>query len=157
MLLSQAVPAMQQLKQKRRMQGIAQTLMTDLQQARSEAVRRGDSAIQFRFSRHAAGSCYVGHIGKSGECLCNEQGQAVCQDPATLLKAQWVPASHAATIRANVKNLSFQARQGAVTSAGSIEITGQDGRGIRHVVSAIGRVRSCSPDGGFGQMPCCLA
>jgi type IV fimbrial biogenesis protein FimT len=121
-------------------QGIAQTLMMDLQQARIEAVRRG-STIEFRFSRHTAGSCYVVHTGKSGECLCNEQGQAVCQDPATLLKSEWAQASKTATIRANVDNLSFQPRQGAVTSAGGIEITSQDGRGIRHIVSAIGRVR----------------
>ncbi|MGS0758713.1 pilus assembly FimT family protein, partial [Roseateles sp. GG27B] len=39
-LVSQAVPAMEQLKQGQRLDLIAQTVMTDLQQARSEAVQR---------------------------------------------------------------------------------------------------------------------
>lgn len=153
-LFSQAAPAMQEFKQRQRLQGIAQTLMTDLQQARSEAVRRGD-AIQFRFSQHAGGSCYVVHSGKSGDCQCDEQGQAVCVDPALLIKSSWVPAAQATTIRANVGNLSFQARQGTVTPTGSIEIGDADGKAIRHIVSIAGRVRSCALNGGFGQMPRC--
>lgn len=37
-LLSQAVPALQQLQQRQRLQGIAQTLMTDLQQSQRDPV-----------------------------------------------------------------------------------------------------------------------
>ncbi|QPF73849.1 hypothetical protein G8A07_13590 [Roseateles sp. DAIF2] len=153
-LLATALPAMQRLMQGQRLQQIAHTLMTDLQQARSDAVRRSDS-VHFRFSRHALGSCYVIHGGSSGDCRCSDAGQAVCSDPALLLKLQWLPASLEASISANVANLSFQPRQGAVTSTGSIDIVASNGQSIRHVVSIAGRVRSCSPNGSVGGLPRC--
>lgn len=153
-LLAQAVPAMKRFQQRQRLQGIAQTLMTDLQQARSEAVQRAD-VIQLRFSQHPQGSCYVMHRGAAGQCRCSDEGQAVCDAPGLLLKTQWVPSSRSASIRANVGNLSFQAAQGAVSPTGSIDVASADGAAIRHIISIAGRVRSCSPDGGFSQLPRC--
>lgn len=98
------------------------------------------------------------HTGKSGDCSCNDAGQAVCSDPRALLKAQWLPSSRAATIQANVSNFSFQPRQGAVTSTGSVDIASSNGRGtIRQVVSIAGRVRSCALEGSFGTLPRCAS
>lgn len=155
-LLASAAPAMLQLRQRQRLQGIAQTLMTDLQQARSESVQRGDM-VQFRFFRHDSGSCYVIHSGKSGDCLCDRSGRASCQAGAQILRSHWIPTEQAASIRPNVSNLSFQARQGIVTPTASIDVVGDDGLAIRHVVSIAGRVRSCALQGVFGQLPACKA
>jgi type IV fimbrial biogenesis protein FimT len=153
-LLSQAIPALNQLVQRQRLQLIAQALMTDLQQARSEAVQRSD-AIHMRFSQHPTGSCYVMHSGVAGQCVCSDQGQAVCQPTSTLIKQVWVPASQQISLNANFNNMSFQARQGAVTSTGSVEIALDHGPALRHVISIAGRVRTCTPNGGMSQFPRC--
>jgi type IV fimbrial biogenesis protein FimT len=153
-LLSQAVPAMEQLKQGQRLDLIAQTLMTDLQQARSEAVQRADT-VHLRFSRHALGSCYLMHTGESGQCTCDDSGQAFCAATAQLIKREWVAASQRIALRSNVNSMSFQARQGTVTSTGSIDISDSAGPTIRHIVSITGRVRTCSPNGAVTRLPAC--
>lgn len=153
-LLGNAIPALEQLKQRQRLQLVAQTVMTDLQQARSEAVERA-TPVQFRFSQHPQGSCYVLHTGASGLCRCEDDGKPVCTGAGGLLKSQWIPSSQRLTVRANVSNLSFQARQGAVTSTGSVDIQSSNNEAIRQVVSIAGRVRSCSSQGRVGNLPQC--
>lgn len=153
-LVSQAVPAMEQLKQGQRLDLIAQTLMTDLQQARSEAVQRADT-VHLRFSRHARGSCYLMHTGEPGQCNCDDSGLATCAATARLIKREWVASSQRIALRSNVNNMSFQARQGTVSSAGSIDISDSSGLTIRHIVSIAGRARTCSPNGGVTRLPVC--
>lgn len=153
-LVSQVIPAMEQLKQGQRLDLIAQTLMTDLQQARSEAVQRAET-VHLRFSRHAQGSCYLMHIGDSGQCTCGDEGQATCAATAQLIKHEWVAASKRVVLSSNVNNMSFQARQGTVTSTGSIDVSDSAGPTIRHIVSIAGRVRTCSPNGGVQRLPIC--
>ncbi|MET0519284.1 MAG: GspH/FimT family pseudopilin [Burkholderiaceae bacterium] len=153
-LMSQAIPGMQELRQRKALEAHAQTVYVDLQQARSEAVMRGQS-VQMRFSQHSQGSCYLIHTGASGDCRCSDAGEAVCRASAQPLKLEWLPASRQVAVRANVGNLNFQARQGTVSSAGSVDVALADGRAIRHVVSIAGRVRSCSPDGLVKPLPRC--
>jgi Tfp pilus assembly protein FimT len=153
-LLAMAVPSLDQLRQRQRLELVAQTMMANLQQARSEAVSQAD-AVQLRFSRHPAGSCYILHTGASGQCSCASDGHASCTANERVLKLEWIPAAQNIAVRANVANMSFQARQGAVTSTGSIDISSNNGDTIRHVVSIAGRVRSCSPNGGMQRFPRC--
>lgn len=155
-LLAAVLPAMGQLRQRFRLSGVAEMLMTDLQQARSESVLRAD-AIQFRFSRYETGSCYVIHSGKSGDCQCDREGRAACANSSQLLRVQWIPAQQAMSIRTTASNLSFQARQGTVTPTASIDVVADSGPSIRHIISIAGRVRSCAPQGGVGQLPACRA
>ena len=153
-LLATALPTLDQLRQRQRVQLTAQTVMTDLQQARSEAITRSET-VHFRFSQHTAGSCYLIHTGITGACRCDDDGQAVCSGPGRLIKQEWLPASRKLSVRANVSGMSFNARQGTVTSTGSIDIGTSTGPSIRHVVSIAGRVRSCSPQAAFKGMPSC--
>ena len=155
-LLAQALPALDQLQLRHRVQLTAQTVMTDLQQARSEAITRA-GAVHFRFSQHGAGSCYLIHTGSSGACRCVDEGQTVCSAAGQLIKQEWVPSSRKLSVSANVSSMSFNPRQGTVTSTGSIDIGASNGQAIRHVVSIAGRVRSCSPNGSFKTMPKCTA
>jgi Tfp pilus assembly protein FimT len=153
-LMAMALPSLGQLKQRQRLESVAQTVMATLQEARSEAVSRAD-AVQLRFSRHPSGSCYILHTGASGQCQCEDSGQAVCAPNERILKLEWIPLSLNIAVRANVNNMSFQARQGAVTSTGSIDISSSNGETIRHVVSIAGRVRSCSPTAEPHRFPHC--
>jgi Tfp pilus assembly protein FimT len=154
LLMAQAVPAMRDMLLKQRLYGLSQTLMTDLQQARSEAVHRGQ-AVHMRFSTHAHGTCYLMHGGQPAQCQCTDGGGVTCADPSLLIKSEWVPSQRAVAIRANVAGLSFQPRQGAVTSTGSIDVISDKGWSIRQVVSIAGRVRSCSPLGTVQSVPPC--
>lgn len=153
-LLSLALPALKDMAQRQRLHGIAQTLMLDLQQARSEAVS-GAEAVQFQLDAHTTGSCYVLHTGAPGSCRCDRNGASVCSEAGTALKTQWLSAARSIAIRANVSSLGFQARQGSVTNTGSIDVRIGDGVGIRHIVSIAGRVRSCALGGSIAGLPAC--
>jgi Tfp pilus assembly protein FimT len=153
-LLSTAVPAMKRLLQTQRLQGLSQTLVTDLQQARSEAVQNGH-AVQFHFSRHADGSCYIVHTAPHGDCRCSDAGEAICNDPTTLLKSAWLPQPRGITLRSNASDITFDARQGTISPVASIDIAATDGPTIRHVISVLGRVRSCTPADAVGRLPRC--
>jgi type IV fimbrial biogenesis protein FimT len=155
-LVAMALPSLEQLRSRQSVQLMAQTVMTDLQQARSEAITRAGT-VHFRVSQHSGGSCYLIHTGSSGACRCDDTGQAVCSAAGQLIKQEWLPSSRRLTVRANVSSMSFQAQQGTVTSTGSIDIGTDKGQAIRHVVSIAGRVRSCSPDASFKTMPKCSA
>ncbi|PND36913.1 hypothetical protein C1O66_04740 [Paucibacter aquatile] len=144
LLASQAIPALGKLKQRQSLNGVAQTVMTDLQQARSEAVLNG-SNVHLKFSSHASGTCYVLHSGPSSSCSCEESGQAVCTGEGQVVKSEWFPTRGEVAIRANVSGLSYSPRQGTTSSTGSIDIHHRNGDVIRHVVSITGRVRSCAP------------
>ncbi len=133
---------------------MAQTVATDVQQARGEAVRRAAN-VQLRFSEHPGGSCYIIHTGNAGQCRCRDDGEAVCTGGAAVLKLEWVPSSRQTTIRANVPSMGFNARIGTVSPAGSIDVTNVDGENIRHVVSVVGRIRTCTTTRSKSSLPDC--
>ena len=153
-LLAVALPVLEQMRLRQRVQLTAQMVMNDLQQARSEAVVRGES-VNFRVSQHPQGSCYLIHSGPTNACRCSDSGQAVCTGAGEMQKLEWLPASRKVKVQANVSSMRFQARQGAVTSTGSIEIAASTGQSIRQIVSIAGRVRTCSPQAAFNGMPRC--
>lgn len=155
-LLAIAMPNLEQMQLRSRVQLVAQTMMTDLQQARSEALLLSDT-VHFRFSQSSQGSCYLIYTGTNGACRCDDSGQAVRTAAGQLVKRGWLPSTQRLSIHANVSCMSFQARQGFVTSTGSIEIGTATGQAIRHIVSVAGRVRSCSPGGSFKALPRCAA
>ncbi|MEJ6004147.1 GspH/FimT family pseudopilin [Paucibacter sp. AS339] len=153
-LLGLALPSLERIRLRQRLEATAEVLMTDLQEARSQAVSRADT-VQVRFSRHPNGSCYVLYTGANGECQCEAGGQATCTNTDRVLKLAWIPSYQKIEVRSNVANMSFQARQGAVTSTGSIDINASSGETIRHIVSVAGRIRSCTPSSNMGQYPRC--
>lgn len=153
-LATHAVPALDQLKQKANVELRAQSLMTDLKQARSESVMVS-APHHIRFSQTAEGSCYVVHSGSENSCNCTANGQAACIGDGHALRHEWVPISARVSIRSNVSSMSFHARQGTVTSTGSIDIVSPAGAGVRHIISIAGRVRSCAISGNFNHLPAC--
>ena len=154
-LCAQAVPAMARIKVRNLVQSTAQTIRTDILQARSEAVRRG-SAIQVQFSQHPRGLCYIVHTGAKGQCLCDDNGQSSCPSPgAKLLKTQWIATNSNMNVTTNIKSMNIEGRQGTVTPTGSVELTGRNGETIRHKIAITGRIQSCSPNRSFSKLPKC--
>jgi len=142
-LLGQAVPSLSKLRQEQALRAAANALAGDLRLARSEAVNAGES-VYFRVSGKGANACYVLHTGARNECDC-AGGKAVCKTPGSqVIKAEWVSAGQPMRLRSNAETLVFQYRQGLVTQTGSIELSLDNGPGIRQVIAITGRVRSCA-------------
>lgn len=138
-----------------RMQGIASELSIDLQLARTEAVSRRQG-VRITFSPTAAAPvCYVVHTGPATACDCARSEQATCGPDVTLIKRVAIDRRLGTSVRSNVRSLQFDGTLGTVTPTASITITAADGHSLRHVVNVIGRVRTCSPGGGFGSYRRC--
>lgn len=129
----------------RLMEGIANELATDLRYVRSESVaRNGGVRISFE-SEKAFGSCYVIHTGPQGACHCNGgQSTAMCDLGAKALKMVLLPTSGTVRLQSNVPSMLFDPRNGSTTPSGTVKVIGPDGALIQHVVSLMGRVRSCA-------------
>ncbi|WP_077036049.1 GspH/FimT family pseudopilin [Pelomonas sp. KK5] len=155
-LAGAALPSMGKFKRHQHLKAVAQTIATDIQQARGEAVRRGDS-VQLRFSEHPLGSCYIIHTGGTNACRCGDDGQAVCTAKGQVLKLEWMPRSQATQVHANVGSMTFDPQRGTVSPAGSVDVTDAHGDGIRHVVSMMGRVRACSTGGSVSGLSTCTS
>ena len=149
-----ALQTMRDLRERRRMHAVAEQVYVDLQFARSESVRNG-STIHLSFADAAEGSCYWMHAGKTVACACDNAGNVSCGATGALIRTSWLPRSSGVRIRSNVDRMTFQGEQGTVSSAGTAEVSVRDGAVVRHVVSIMGRIRSCSPDTDRGALPRC--
>ena len=134
--------------------GLAGEVASDLQFIRTEAVSRNE-AVRLSFSTlPGGGTCYIIHTGPLGACTCGAAGAAVCSG-AVSIKTVRIASPGRVQLAANVPSILYDPRHGTASPAGSVSITTSDGRTVRHVVSLMGRVRTCSPEGALrGYRPC---
>jgi len=151
---SSAAPSMQQLLDARRFDGVATQLASDLQFTRISAVAR-NQRLRFSLQADAAGSCYVVHTGSAAACRCGTSGPAVCDAGANEVRTVRLPASDRVQVQANVASILFDPVHGTSTPAGTVRVIGGTGRELRHVVNVMGRVRTCSPQGGVSGYRAC--
>jgi Tfp pilus assembly protein FimT len=154
-LLSQGLPALQDLRRAQLLRSLAGQLASDLRLARAEAARLGEP-VYFRISGRGSAACYVLHLGVRQGCDC-AGGQAVCTDKrSAVIRAEWLPADSPVRLSSNAETLQFQFLQALVTQTGSIELRLADGTvAIRHVVALTGRVRSCYVGRAVVKLPHC--
>ncbi len=153
-LVGTVAPSFQRMLARRGLEGAAAQLAADIHHARAEAVARNRS-LRLSFVPSAGGSCYVLHTGPASACRCDGESGAVCAGTATPIKAVHLPADSGVSIAANVASMQFEPVSGTVTPAGTVRVQHRDGAAVHHVVSMLGRVRSCSPDGALpGVRPC---
>lgn len=152
-----AAPALQQALQRQRLHLAAQALYIDLQQARSLALQ-GARNIYLRVHQDELGACYVIHAGNAAsDCSCNGTGTAQCKPDVAAIKTQGFPSkTNSPAFQANVNGMVFAGRQGTVSSTGSLDLSQAQAGKVRHVVSIMGRVRSCSPDGSVPNLARCV-
>lgn len=150
-----AVSAFGDLRQRHQIRGVAAELASDLQFVRSEAVARNEN-VSISFSELPGGaSCYVIHTGPKSACTCAASGAAQCTGSALPIKAVAAPAGGAVLLNADVASMLYHPVRGTVSSMASIDVHAAGSAGLRHVVSMLGRVRTCSPTGGLpGHKPC---
>ncbi len=139
-LAGSALPSFTESLDKRRLEGLSSEVGTDLRYARSEAVARNTGV---RVSFHQA--CYVVHTGSRADCRCDGQGPAVCIGDAVALKTVNSADARGVQIVANVSSLRFDPTNGTTSPTGTVCTVPANGRSVHHVVSLMGRVRTCSP------------
>ncbi len=143
-LASAALPSLENSKGKRVLNGTAGQLVTDLQFARSEAIARNDG-VRVSFHAVSGATCMVIHTGATADCSCTDAGVAQCGGGAALIKNNYFAPSSGVTVSANVASMRFDSTLGTVTPAGTVRVASASGPSVQHVVSMLGRVRSCSP------------
>jgi type IV fimbrial biogenesis protein FimT len=142
-----AAPGYWTFLDKRSVEGLAAEVATDLQLTRSEAVARNQN-LKISFGLTPSGrSCYVLHTEPTGSCACTDAGPATCSAGALEIKTVRAPGDGRTSFAANVSGMVYESNRGTTTPGGSIDIAGAGGHSLRHVVSMLGRVRTCSPDG----------
>ena len=150
---STAAPGFQDLIARKRLEGTATQLATDLQTVRTEAVAR-NAALRVSFHADPGGSCYLIHTGAKALCSCSAAAPATCAGEAVLVKAVYLPAEHRVSLGASAGSILFDPVHGTSTPSATARITGVQGA-IHHVVNVMGRVRSCSPEGRIGGYRVC--
>ena len=150
-----AVTGMDSMVQRATLRSTAAEVASDLQHARSMAVARNQTLRLAFGALETEGSCYVLYRGALGACQCAAAGSSTCLDGGEAIRAVFLPPASRVRIQANVGTMTYDPRLGTVSPAGRVDIIGRDGRSLRHVVSLMGRVRTCSPGGTVNGVPAC--
>jgi type IV fimbrial biogenesis protein FimT len=141
--LSTVAPGFQSLVARKRLEGVATQLATDLQFVRTEAVAR-NLPVRVSFFADSNGSCYLIHTGAKAQCSCASDEAAACVDGAERIKAVYLPAAEHVAVQASAGSILFDPLHGTSTPTGTARVTGTPGA-VHHIVNVMGRVRSCSP------------
>jgi type IV fimbrial biogenesis protein FimT len=145
--LGAAAPSFRGLIEKQRLDGAAAQLASDLHFARAEAVAR-NTPLRLTLHQAAWGTCYVIHTGAAHDCRCQATGSAICRGEADAVKTVQWPSDQGISVQSAVSSLLFDPLHGTSTPAGTLKVVAASGRAVHHVVNIMGRVRTCSPQGG---------
>lgn len=145
-LAALAAPSFRTFLAKQRVEGVASQLATDLQYARSEAVARNVN-VRVTF---IGSDCYVIHQDTLVVTTCTS-----AVDPA-LLKTVQLPSGSTASFSTVPAFVAFEPVRGTATASGSITVSSSIGtRQLQIDLSALGRVRLCSPSGSIAGYAVC--
>ena len=183
-LIAIAAPSMQGLISAKRVQGISDEIVTDVQYARSEAARRNRD-VRIAFQASDTLSCYVlfvqpevapvevplpGVNGGAGGCDCSRTpGVNVCTAEVGReeIKTVQVPQSRGVSfsvISADGPVIAFGRASGAQVPADAagaapgvfeVLVSGTPRGKLRTTINAAGRPSLCSPDGSVSGAPPC--
>jgi type IV fimbrial biogenesis protein FimT len=138
-----ALPAFSDILKKRHLEGRASELSADLQLLRTEAVAR-NVVTRITVSSDLRGDCYVLHTGDAGECQCNGETPATCDAGAHAIKSVFFPAAGPVRLATEEPSTGIAPVRGNAISMNTFTLTDEQGREVRHVISTLGRVRSCA-------------
>jgi type IV fimbrial biogenesis protein FimT len=153
-LIGQAVPSLQALRQDQLLRAIADTVNADVHFARSAALANDLNVRLAVQALPGGGSCTLVHTGAANACECTGGGLARCDTGAQLLRLSEQPAARGAALTSLDKSLIFDASKGTVTPTATLVVADRDGRSVRQVINIMGRVRSCSPTAAAGFKRC---
>jgi len=149
-LLTLAAPSFTGYMNKKRVEGVAAELATDIQFARTEAVAR-NAPVRITFGT----GCWVVHTVGSTATSCTQAAGATLGTGATQLKDVQLASNLNASLSPNntLTYVAFDAVRAMATSDGSgsshsVNVDSTAGSWqLRAAVSSVGRVQVCSPNG----------
>ena len=141
-----SVPSFGAALARRHVEGAAAQVQTDMELARSEAVRTGRT-IHLRFN-NSGGNCYLLYTGTLNACSCSASGQSHCAPGSQPLRTQ-VLDRQGVQMQSNVATMTFDPVQGTVTPTGTVRLEGHENLSLRVIVSLLGRIRTCTPTTGM--------
>lgn len=147
--IGSAIPSLGSLRQKADLAGAAAQVETDVQFARGQAVAL-NRTVQLTLRDADGATCYIVHTGPAADCTCSgqEPGTSACENGSHLLRAVSFASRGMVQVRSASKSITFDPVRGTVTPTATLRVEARDGRAIHQVVNLLGRVRSCSPQGG---------
>lgn len=150
-LASVAVPSFGNFLSKRRVEGVASELVTDLQFARSEAVAR-NADVRVLFGT----GCYAIYMASATAASCTQTGGASITPMAALIKSVQLESGSPVGItrEASLSSFTFEPVLGSASndvgaSPGVVNVNGTGGTpwSLQLRVTLQGRVKTCSPSG----------
>jgi type IV fimbrial biogenesis protein FimT len=147
-ILALAAPSFTSTFARKRLEGVASELSTDIQYARSEAAQR-NAAVGVVFGS----TCYAVYVlGTSAASTCTALGTGAVELKTVQIgggtSLAFTPAVSGAFIAFDpVRGMAIDSAAGTVDLSGSVTLTNSAGGWqIRAVVTKVGRVKLCSPN-----------
>jgi type IV fimbrial biogenesis protein FimT len=148
-LVAMAVPSFAGLAERNRLRNVAERLRSDVNLARTEALRR-DRNVTLSFTRSGDGTTWCYGLTTAANCDCTvASGAGACElDPgvSTRVLGSETRGVVSSAVPFGDGNLSFTAARSTLL-AGSARFQSPSGLEARVVVLNSGRVRLCSPAG----------
>lgn len=162
-LVAVAVPSMYEFIMRKRVESIADELISDVRYARSMLARNNQTA-KIKFGRTESETCYVVyHPVSILDCDCTASPVCSSLGPSTAveLKTVRIPASSHVTLapeQGTSSLLQFDAPTGLPAAGGviSISIQASPGGEVRLTTSQTGRPQLCSVSGHAAAYPACV-
>lgn len=156
-LLSVAVPSFQNLIERRRVTAAAESILSALQLARSEAIKQ-NSTVEVNFDTEDSGAwCYGLDDDLSTECDCDEKPwNCTVAGESRVVANDGSNAPFPGVVIGTTgfgDDVEFSPPRGTADN-GSVTVNGAGGGSITVAISNMGRVRACSDDGFVGYDPC---
>ncbi len=153
-LLAVAVPSMRDWILANRVKASAAELVTDLQLARAETVRR-NTQVQIVFRRDGSQSCYTVHtVGIAGDCECTDGAGVACAGGGGdvnrhELKTVSTPVNLGVDVTSAPAWLQFDPPAALPLGLTTLQVNFDGGgtRKLRVITNAAGRPQVCAPAG----------
>ena len=153
-MMAVGVPSMRDWILSNRVKAGAAELVTDLQLARAETVRR-NTQVQIIFRRNASQSCYTVHtVGFAGNCSCTDGVGVACAGGGGDLNRHELKTVSAlfnkgVDVTFAPARLQFDQPTGLPTGLATLQVNFDGGgtRQLRVITNAAGRPQVCSPAG----------
>ena len=160
-LLAIAVPSMREFIARKRVEGVARELATDLRYLKAQQVQRG-TAVTIQFRTAGATTCYtLATIGGTGEqCDCTLAAGQICGDPNALnpnieIKTVVLPRSAGVEITSTPASMDLTGLNGRPDTTLRVSIGSSVGGQVRVDTNLLASPTMCSVSGHESTIPRC--
>lgn len=171
-VLAVAAPSFTDYIHRKRVEGVAAELVSDIQLLRSQALMKPSATVRnergvatalnatIRVGTGTAQTCYIlfWEVASHG-CSCNQSPGTACVKSFAEIKTVHLPKAAALTVSTDAADRSGRFQAGTPTFAPhgfAVTISGSRPGSLRVTVDGLGRVSTCTPDGGIPNYATCV-